>query len=326
MRKFSLVQPENLKELVAFLAKADGQSALLAGGTDLFSLLKNEILNPEIVVDISGLKELIGLRQEKETIRIGALTTINELASSPLLQKSLQGLKQAAQSIGSPQLRNVGTVGGNLCQRPRCWYFRDPLFQCRKKGGSRCFALNGRNKYHAIFGGGLCNIVHPSDLAPSLISLEAKIRITSKEGEKEMPLADFFALPSLSLRQENKLQPGEVLTEVIVPKPAAQLKSTYIKFTERGSWDFALVSVAAAAEVQGAILKRPKFVLGGVAPVPWRLTSFEQMIEGKKMDEKTAAGAALEALKEARPMSENAYKVDLASVLLTRATMSLISP
>ncbi len=133
MRKFSLVQPENLKELVAFLAKADGQSALLAGGTDLFSLLKDEILNPEIVVDISGLKELIGLRQDKETIRIGALTTINELVSSPLLQKSLQGLKQAAQSIGSPQLRNVGTVGGNLCQRPRCWYFRDPLFQCRKK-------------------------------------------------------------------------------------------------------------------------------------------------------------------------------------------------
>ncbi len=325
MRKFSLVQPENLKELVAFLAKADGQRVILAGGTDLFSLLKDEILNPEIIVDLSRLKELFGLRQEKEALRIGALTTISELASSPIVQKNFFGLKQAAQSIGSPQLRNVGTVGGNLCQRPRCWYFRDPLFQCRKKGGSRCFALNGRNKYHAIFGGGICNIVHPSDLAPSLISLEAKIKIASKDGEKEMLLADFFTLPSVSLRQENKLQPNEVLTEVIVPKPSSHLKSTYVKFTERGSWDFALVSVAAAAEVQGDILKKPKFVLGGVAPIPWRLTVFEQMIEGKKIDEKMAAAAALEALKEARPLSENAYKVDLASVLLTRATMSLLS-
>lgn len=255
MRKFSLVQPQNLKELVAFIAKANGQLALLAGGTDLFSLLKDDALNPEIVVDLSSLKELVGLKQEKGSLKIGALTTINELASNPLIQKNLQGLKQAAQSVGSPQLRNMGTVGGNLCQRPRCWYFRDPLFQCRKKGGSRCFAITGRNKYHAIFGSGLCHIVHPSDVAPSLVSLDAKIKIVSKEGDKEMLLADFFTLPSVSLRQENKLQPGEVITEVIVPNPSPRLKSIYIKFTERGIWDFALISVAAAAEVQGTVLK-----------------------------------------------------------------------
>ncbi len=240
-----------------------------------------------------ALKELVGLRQEKEIIRIGALTTINELASSPLIQKNFPGLRQAAQSIGSPQLRNMGTVGGNLCQRPRCWYFRDLLFQCRKKGGSRCFAPTGRNKYHAIFGGGLCNIVHPSDLAPSLISLEAKIKIASKEGEKEILLSDFFTPPSVSLRRENKLQPGEVLTEIIVPKPLTQLKSAYIKLTERSSWDFALVSVAASAEVQGAILKKPRFVLGGVAPIPWRLANFEQMIEGKRIDEKSGGSRGL---------------------------------
>jgi xanthine dehydrogenase YagS FAD-binding subunit len=174
-------------------------------------------------------------------------------------------------------------------------------------------------------GGGICHIVHPSDLAPALISLEAKVKIFSREGEKEMALSDFFTPPSVSLRQENKLQPGEVFTEIIIPNPSPRLKSTYLKFTERGSWDFAVVSVAAAAEVQGKTLFKPHFVLGGVAPIPWRLTNFEKMIEGQTIQEKMVAGAALEALKESRPMSENAYKIDLAAVLLARAAMSLIS-
>jgi xanthine dehydrogenase YagS FAD-binding subunit len=325
MRPFSLVQPPSLNDLVSFLAGGNGQIALLAGGTDLYSLLKDEIVKPEVIVDLSPLKELAGLKQEKDFLRIGALTTINDLASSPIIQKNFPGLRQAAQSIGSPQLRNVGTVGGNLCQRPRCWYFREPLFLCRKKGGARCFAVQGRNKYHAIFGGGICNIVHPSDLAPALISLEARVKIVSREGEKEMALSDFFSPPSVSLRQENKLQPGEVLTEIIVPQPSPRLKSIYLKFTERGSWDFAVVSVAAAAEVQGRTLLKPHFVLGGVAPIPWRLTNLEKMIEGQNIQEKMLAAASLEALKESRPMSENAYKIDLAAVLLTRAAMSLIS-
>lgn len=324
MKKFALAQPKNLKELVTFFDQADGQAVLLAGGTDLYSLLKDEIINPKVVIDLSQIAELIGLKQSKVGFRIGALTSINELVSNSQIQKDFPGLTEAANSIGSPQLRNVGTVGGNLCQRPRCWYFRDPLFPCRKKGGARCFAVRGRNKYHAIFGGGPCHIVHPSDLAPALISLEAKAKIVSKEGEKEIPLADFFSLPSLSLRQENRLQPGEILAEIIVPPPSPRQKSTFLKFTERGGWDFAVVSVAAAADVQGNALFKPRFVLGGVAPVPWRLTSFEKMIEGQKLEEKRIAAAALEALKEAQPMSENAYKIDLSAVLLTRAALKLL--
>jgi xanthine dehydrogenase YagS FAD-binding subunit len=323
MKNFQLAEPQNLKELMAFLAKADGSVTVLAGGTDLFSLLKDEILNPEVVIDLSRIKELASINQDKAALRIGALTTINDLATHPVIQKNFPGLKQAAQAIGSPQLRNVGTVGGNLCQRPRCWYFRDPLFICRKKGGSRCFAAQGRNKYHALFGGGLCNIVHPSDLAPALISLEARAKIASPAGEKELPLADFFTLPSVSVRKENILQPGEILTEIVLPNPSPRLRSTYHKLTERGSWDFAVVSVAAAAELQGGTLTKAHFVLGGVAPVPWRLPAFEKRIEQGKLNEKAAAAAAAEALKEARPLAENAYKIDLAAVLLTRAALSL---
>ncbi len=325
MIHFELAQPQNLQELTTFLTKTNGSSTPLAGGTDLMSLVKDGIIRPEVVVDLSTVPELRGIRKDQVGVRIGALTTIKELASDPIIEKTFPGLRQAALSIGSPQLRNVGTVGGNLCQRPRCWYFRDPLFTCRKKGGSRCFAARGRNKYHAIFGGGICHIVHPSDLAPALISLEAKVKIVSPVGEKEMPLENFFTLPSVSVRQENILQPGEILTEVILPPPSPRKKSIYLKFTERGSWDFAVVSVAVSGVVEGQRITKPRVILGGVAPIPWRLPGFESKIEGHQLKETAVAAAALEALSEARPLEENRYKVDLAGVWLTRAVLSLLS-
>ncbi|MGQ9577858.1 MAG: FAD binding domain-containing protein [Candidatus Aminicenantales bacterium] len=325
MIHFQLVEPQNLRELTAFLAKTNGSSMPLAGGTDLMTLVKDRILRPEVVVDLSPLQELRGIRKDQAGVYVGTMTTIKELASDLVIEKNFPGLRHAALSIGSPQLRNVGTVGGNLCQRPRCWYFRDPLFNCRKKGGSRCFAAKGRNKYHAIFGGGICHIVHPSDLAPALISLEARVKILSPGGEREMPLENFFALPSVSVRQENILQPGEILTEVTIPSPPPGRKSIYLKFTERSSWDFAVVSVAASGIIEGRRIIKPRVILGGVAPIPWRLQGFESRIDGRELKEAAVAAAALEALEEARPLEENRYKVDLAEVWLTRAVLSLLT-
>ncbi len=325
MKSYRLAEPETLEELLTFLAEPPGSTAILAGGTDLMGLIKDEILSPDVLIDLSRIKEIKGIKQDKNGIHLGALTTLAELISNPLIQKSFPGLRQAALSVGSPQLRNVGTVGGNLCQRPRCWYFRDPQFNCRKKGGNRCFAAKGKNKYHAILGGGICYMVHPSDLAPALISLEARVKIASAEGEKELLLEEFFAPPAVSIRQENKLQPNQILTEIILPPPSPQQKSIYLKFTERGSWDFAVVSVAAAANLAGKSVSKLRVVLGGVAPIPWRLAELEKKIQGHPVEEKTLALAAVEAMKQSIPLEENGYKIDLAGVLITRALTSLAS-
>jgi len=218
----------------------------------------------------------------------------------------------------------MGTVGGNLCQRPRCWYYRDPQVQCRKKGGSRCFASRGKNKYHAILGGGLCYIVHPSDLAPALISLDAEISINSPKGDKAIPLEDFYILPKVNVRKENILEPNEVLREIKIPLTKKGEKSTYHKLKERGAWDFGVVSAAVKGAVSGGIFRDIKIVLGGVAPVPWRLTKAENIIIGKRVTEDLVREAAREALKEAKPLEENGYKKELVEAILYRAALSLV--
>jgi len=249
---------------------------------------------------------------------------VAELAESSIIKSDYPGLLQAALSLATPQLRNVGTVGGNLCQRPRCWYYRDPEVLCRKKGGTRCFAFKGRNKYHAIIGGGVCYIVYPSDLAPALISLEAEISINSPKKDKTILLQDFYVLPQVNARKENILEPGEVVREVKIPLAKSGEKSAYIKLKERGTWDFALVSAAVKANVSGGVFNELRIVLGGIAPVPWRLEKAENLIKGKKASEEMLREAAREALKEAKPLEENGYKVELAEVAIYRAALSLI--
>jgi len=252
------------------------------------------------------------------------LTTAAELAEDRMIKEEYPGLHQAANSLASPQLRNVGTVGGNLCQRPRCWYYRDSEVKCRKKGGSRCYAYRGRNRYHAILGGGLCYIVHPSDLAPMLIALEAEISIHSDKGEKIVPLEDFFVLPKTNVHKENVLEPGEILTEVRIPASQTGDKSTYLKLKERGTWDFAVVSAAVKGTLSKGAFQNIKIVLGGVAPVPWRMKKAEDMIKGKKAAEDLLREAAREELKEANPLEENGYKKDLVETVLYRAVLSLM--
>ncbi len=324
MKNFSLAEPRTVEQVTAFLSERREKSFLLAGGTDLLGEIKDEIIEPEVVVDLKSIPNLSYIRKEKDGVHIGAMTALAELVENPLIKNDYPGLHEAAKSVATPQLRNMGTVGGNLCQRPRCWYYRDPQVKCRKKGGSKCFAFRGRNKYHAIFGGGPCYIVHPSDLAPALISLDAKITIVAPKGEKTIPLADFYVLPRVNVRQENILNLDEVVREIRIPYSRSGEKSTYYKLKERGAWDFALLSAAVKGVVSGGVFRDIRIVLGGVAPVPWRLEKAENMIRGKVATEELLRQAAREALKEARALKDNGYKKDLLEVVLSRAALSLV--
>ncbi len=324
MKKFELAEPQNLEQVTAYLAKGRGGVFLMAGGTDLTGEIKEGTVEPEVVIDLRTIPDLTSIKKDKDGTRIGALTTIAALAADPMIARDYPVLNQAANLIGSPQLRNMGTVGGNLCQRPRCWYYRNVDVVCRKKGGSRCFAFRGRNKYHAIIGGGVCYIVYPSDLAPALISLSAEAITSSPRGGRTLPLADFYALPSVNVRRENVLERDEVIREIKIPPAQKDDRSAYAKFIERGSWDFAVVSAAVKGTVSGKKFKDIRIVLGGVAPIPWRLLKAEQALKEKRLSQEGVRAAAREALQEARPLEENAYKKDLVEVVLGRTVMSLV--
>lgn len=323
MKNFKIAQPQTINQVTSLFFEKRAKYYLLAGGTDLLGEIKDALIEPEALIDLKSVPNLSYIEKEKDGVRIGALTTIAELAENSLIKQEYAGLHQAANSVATPQLRNMGTIGGNLCQRPRCWYYRDPQVKCRKKGGSRCFSYRGKNKYHAILGGGPCYMIHPSDLAPMLIALEAEISISSSKGNKSIPLADFFILPQTNVRKENILEAGEVVREVKVPTAKNGEKSTYLKLKERGAWDFALASAAVKATVSGKIFRDIKIVLGGVAPIPWRMGKVENLIKGKKINENLLRQATQEALKEAKPLKDNKYKKDLVETVIYRAAMSL---
>jgi xanthine dehydrogenase YagS FAD-binding subunit len=324
MKNFDWAEPQNVDQAMALLAKGNGRAALMAGGTDLLTEIKEGVAQPDMVIDLKAVKGLSFINKQKDGIHIGAMTTLVELASDPLIKQDYPGLHQAAMSIGTPQLRNVGTVGGNLCQRPRCWYYRDAAIVCRKKGGSQCFAFRGRNKYHAIFGGGMCYIVYPSDLAPALIAMNGQAVIGSPRGERRIPLGDFYALPSQNVRRENVLGQDELLREIHLPPARKEEKSAYIKLKERRTWDFALVSAAASGAVSGKRLGEVKIVLGGVAPVPWRMEKAEAAVKGKTLSPSLIKEAAQAALQDARPLQENGYKKRLVEAALGQALAALV--
>jgi len=293
-----------------------------AGGTDLLGCARDEVFEVEKLVSISRLEELKGItRSEEGGIRIGALSTISEIAASAMIRESYPGLAQAASDVASPQLRNQGTLGGNLCQRPRCWYFRGD-FHCAKKGGDMCYAVEGENRYHAIFGGDPCYIVHPSDTAPMLVALGAEIRVSGARGDRSMALEDFFVLPDQDLERENVLQQGEIVTEVLLPA-ASGVKSSYRKIRERGAWDFALVSVALAVRMSGSTVTEARVVLGGVAPAPWRSEAAEAALIGKEPSPSVATDVAAAAVAGAQPLEQNAYKVLLAKGALMESLLAL---
>lgn len=323
MRNFSYFHPESLADASEILAAGKKDAVAYAGGTDALGLMKEGILEPKEVVDLKRLPDMRSIRYASgEGLDIGALVTIAEIAGHSDIVSKLPVLAQAAGEIASPQLRNTGTLGGNLCQRPRCWYYRGD-FNCLKKGGPRCYAFDGRNRYHCIVGGGPCYIVHPSDMAVALLALDAEVSVF-RDGEiRRMPIADLFVLPGESLAYENVLRPGDILTGVHVPDQPEGTRSGYVKFKERAVWDFAVVSVAAVVRKSGATIESGRVAFGGVAPVPWREEELNRRLTGLETTESKLGACAGSALPDAAPLEQNGFKVTLARNLLKRLLADL---
>ena len=323
MKKFAYVNATSVDTVPSLLGRRFGQAQLLAGGTDLVGELKDYIATPDRVVNLKSISELNYIRQEDDGLKIGPLTTLTDVESSDLIDRQYSVLQQAMSVIASPQIRNVGTIGGNICQRPRCWYYRSEDFDCLKKGGDTCYAVRGVNRYHAIIGGGPCYIVHPSDAAVALMALNASVKIMGQRGAREELLDDFFLLPEMNVMRENGLRANDFVTEIVVPTPKPNTKGIYIKVRERDAIDFAMASVAVNMTMSGNTCQEASVVLGGVAPAPWRVPDVEQFLQGKQITETVAAQAAQMALQEADPMTDNEYKVEMTQNIVSQAIMDM---
>jgi xanthine dehydrogenase YagS FAD-binding subunit len=306
---FAYARPKTLDEAVAALA--DGQGRVHAGGTDLLGCLRDGVFTAPTLVSLSGISGLRGIDPTPEGgLRIGALASITQVAESEVVRTRYRALAEAAASVASPQLRHQGTLGGNLCQKPRCWYYRGD-FHCLRKGGETCFAATGENQYHCLFGGESCFIVHPSDTAPALVALGAALRVVGPGGTRSVPVEAFHVLPSVDYRRETVLEPGEIVAEVILPPSAPGLRSTYRKVRARASWDFALVGAAFALRLAGDVVREARVAFSGVAPVPWRAKAVEAALDGRRLDAGTIRNAVAAAVKGATPLAGNGYKVPL---------------
>jgi len=331
VKAFSYASPHAIADALSLLTStphANGASArALAGGTDLLPLMKADLLAPDQLVDIKRLADLDDRIADGPTgLTIGALATLAALEEDPFIQARYPALSEAAALAATPQLRNMATIGGNLLQRPRCWYFRDSRVPCWLKGGDDCPARAGENQLHALFDVSPCVAVHPSDPATALMALDAVVYLRGAAGERELPLTEFFAPPTADRRRETIIAGDELVTSLRIPPLAADARSTYVKAMERKVWAFALVSVAAVIRVQEERITHARVVLGGVAPIPWRAESAEQVLMGAEPTAETFAQAAESALEGARPLANNAYKIPLATALVRRALTELTEP
>jgi xanthine dehydrogenase YagS FAD-binding subunit len=318
---FTYVKAKSIKEAIAQLSSR--ASRVHAGGTDLLGCLRDGIFHADKLVSINQLKALRGISPTKDGgLRIGALTTITELANDKIIKERYSALAQAASEVGSPQLRNQGTIGGNICQKPRCWYYRGE-FHCLRKGGDTCYAYNGENQFHCIFGGKLCYIVHPSDTAPALVAFEGMARVAGPEGTRLVPLAKFHVAPSVNVQKETILKPNEIVTEILLPPSEKGLRSSYRKVRARRSWDFALAGAALVLQFDGDKVIKARVVLSGAAPIPWRSKEIEEVITGKHLDLETATRAAGAAIKNAEPLRQNGYKIPLFKAILEEELLAI---
>lgn len=321
MNDFRYEHPATVKDAVDLGGQPEG--LYIAGGTDLLGLIKDGVVSPERLVDLKKIGGMDGIEVlPGRGLRIGALVKLAELARHPEVRETWTVLAEAAGSAASPQLRNVGTLGGNLCQRPRCWYFRGE-FDCLKKGGNECFAVDGENRYHCVIGGGPCYIVHPSDTAVALTALDAVLVVAGSGGERIVPVSEFFVLPDEDFTRENILAPGEIVTAVQVSEPANGTRSAYVKIRERESFDFAVASVAAMLVPRGRTVMSGAVALGGIAPVPWLEKAVSEKLSGFKVSAENLDNLADSALAGAEPLEQNGYKVALARNLLKKAVRAL---
>ena len=312
MKAFAWIEPEDLRSAVA--AGAQPGALYKAGGVDVQDRLKEHIDEPRQLVNLRRLKELDFLREEGGGLRIGPLVTLARLAEDPAVRKAAPALAQAAEAAATPQVRNLATLGGNLAQRPRCWYFRKEEFRCRRKGGEECFAIDGQNEMHAVFDNQTCAIVHPSATATALCAAGARLRLRGPKGERTVAIEDFFVRPEKDVTRENVLGPGELIVEVQVdPAP----RSAYVKLMEKQSFDWPLAEAAVALTDRGA-----RVWMGAAAPVPWRAAGAEKMLATQRLDPALAEAAGNAAVEGATPLGQNGYKVPLLAVAVRRAILA----
>jgi xanthine dehydrogenase YagS FAD-binding subunit len=321
VKAFAYVNPANEKEAVAAL-KSGGTALPLAGGMDLLARMKDYIQQPDRVVNVKNALETTAVRTPDGGMKIGAAMKIVDLLEHQEISRLYPALARAAGEIGTPQIRNSGTVGGNINQRPRCWYFRNEEFVCFKKGGDRCFSPAGENQFHAIFGNkGPSHIVHPSNLAVPLVAYGARFRIFGSNGEREVQASEYFTMPTpQNVQKENVLADDELLTHVILRLPGNTRSGFYeIRYKESHDWPLAFATVVAT--MNGNNVQSARVVLGAVAPVPWRSEDAERALIGKPINESTAAAAAEAAVRTAQPLSRNGYKVQIAKTAVKRAIL-----
>ena len=327
MSAFELYQPDTVEGAVELLGRFGAEGWALAGGNDSFDWFKDRVKRPKYVVDLGGIAALKGIRETPDGgVEIGALTTLTELETSSVIQGRYKVLADAARRVASPQIRNSGTIGGNVAQDARCWYYRYGV-DCYRAGGNTCYAdtPEGQNREHCLWGADRCVAVSPSDTAPALVALGATARIVDSSGrERTVAMDKFFVTPRENVRRETVLQPNEILIELQVPDAPAASRAVYMKEMVRETFDFALSSVAAMLTMKNGVVEDARIVLGGVAPVPYRALKAEEALRGKRLDEATAAAAGVAATDGARPMTKNAYKVPLTQAVVKRALLSLV--
>lgn len=322
MKSFEYLQPKTVNEASKVLKKYKN-SFPYAGGTDLLGLLKDNIIFPDQLINLKNINELNYINySDAEGLKIGALTKLCDIESNDIIKEKYSVLSEAVSELATLQLRNVGTIGGNICQRPRCFYFRGE-FDCIRKGGDYCYSITGNNKFHCIVGGGPCYIVHPSDSAVALIALDAKFKIFSANEEKIIPANEFFVLPETDDSKENILNAGDILLEIIIPPVNKKLISKYIKVKERGTWDFALVSIAGVFDKNGEKLINGKISFGGVAPIPWLEETVNKNLKNLKLDENNINRISELAFQKAEGMSMNSYKIKLAKNLIKKLLLEI---
>ncbi len=317
--------PRDLRQAVtlAAQARANGQQAMMAGGgSDLLGMVKERIVSPDVLIHLSAIKGLNQVTLAAASVSIGGQITLDALSRHPAILRDYAVLAEAAGSVATPQIRNAGTLAGNVCQRPWCWYFRNG-FPCFKAGGNTCFSISGENQFHAIFGGGPSFIVHPSDTAPALVALDATFLIAGPKGERTVPASDFFVLPKQNAARENALADDEVLASIDIPVARPGTRSAYHKVLDREAWTHAVVSAAVVLEMEKDVCRSARVVLGGVAPIPWRVPAAERILAGQRVTPELAAKAAETALAGATPLAKNSYKVPLTREIVQRTIFSL---
>ena len=321
MNKFAFVDCRTVEEAFEQM----GQGAVVkAGGIDLLDLMKEGIVTPVKLVNIRNVGSLHGITMGADGLHMGPLVTLSEIAAHPEIQQSYAGLADAAGHAATPQVRNMATVGGNLMQRPRCWYFRSSDFDCRKKSGvtsDDCHAHAGENQYHAVMNNSTCAMVHPSSTAVPLLGMNAQVELTSKRGKRMVPMSEFYVTPEKSLINETAVEPGELITRVFVPKPEAGTRSAYQKYGDKESFDWPIADAGIVLVMDGNRCRKAAVVLGVAAPTPMRSAAAEAVLTGKTVDQALARAAGKAAMEEATPLSQNGYKTQLFQTAIYRTVL-----